>query len=499
MIFQITRIARIALATCVMTAIAACGGGSDSLAPDNGQNPPPGGGPVGGITRTGIAFATGPITTFGSVVVNGITYDTSSANFTIDGQPGTQADLSVGDVILIQGTIDDDNTNAVAQSVSFDDNVEGPVSSVDEATGTIIVLGQTVRVSAETSFDDGCPATLGELLNVAAVEVSGLVAADGSIAATRIECKTVAGELEVTGVISSLGIDTFMINALVVDYTSVPAVLEDFPSNSLSEGDPVEVKGNGLGNAGELIATRIEFKGNRIDADEGDHAEIEGFITRFASETDFDVSGFPVTTIPGTTVYEGGQAADLGLNIKVEVEGEFDSNGVLVATKVDIRRAKAVRITALVDSVSAESIVMLGITVGTDALTRFEDKSNQSVEPFGVADIATGDYVEIRGQEMPAGSGEVLAAIVEREDPDAESELQGFIEPGGVTRPTIRILGVTIETNAQTVFRDENDNVIADPDDFWSRIQDGSLVEAKGLETSARTIVAEEVEIEIEN
>lgn len=478
--------------------VIACGGGSDSTSL-GGQNPPPGGGPVGGITRTGIAFAAGPVTTFGSVVVNGITYDTSNASFNIDGEVGTQADLSVGDFVLIQGTIDDDNTNAVAQAVSFDDNVEGPVSSVDMATKSFVVLGQTVFVSADTSIDDSCPAALSDLVNVAAVEVSGLVAADGSIAATRIECKAIAGELEVTGIVSSLGTDTFMINALVVDYTSVPALLEDFPAAGISEGDLVEAKGNGLNNAGELVATRVELKGNLFDADEGDHAEIEGFITRFTSETDFDVSGFAVTTIPGTTVYEGGQASDLGMNIKVEVEGEFDANGVLVATKVDIRRAKAVRITALVDSVASNSIVMLGITINTDALTRFEDKSNQPMEPFGVGDIAAGNYVEVRGQEMPAGSGEVLAAILERDDPDTETELQGFIETNGVSRPTIRILGVTIETNPQTVYRDENDVVISNPDDFWNRIQDGSLIGAKGLETSAQTIVASEVEIEIEN
>ena len=148
----------------------------------------------------------------------------------VDGQPASQSDLAVGHMVVVKGTIDDDNSNAVAESVDFDDNVEGPVSSVDVAANSFVVLGQTVLIGDATSIDDSCPATLNDFLTVAAVEVSGQVMADGSILATRIECKTVAGEMEVTGVVSNLGADTFMINALVVDFTAIPAAIDDFPS-----------------------------------------------------------------------------------------------------------------------------------------------------------------------------------------------------------------------------------------------------------------------------
>ena len=457
---------------------------------------PADGDPFAGITRTGAAVAVGPVTAFGSVIVNGIRYDTSAAVFTVDGQPASQSDLAVGDMVVVKGTIDDDNSNAVADSVDFDDNVEGPVSSIDVAANSFVVLGQTVLIGDATSIDDSCPATLNDFLTVAAVKVSGQVMADGSILATRIECKSIAGEFEVTGVVSNLNADTFMINALVVDFAAVPATIDDFPSGVISEGDPVEVKGISLGGAGELLATRVEFKGARFADDEGDHAEIEGFITRFVSDTDFDVSGLPVTTIPGTTVFEGGVAADLGLNLKAEVEGEFDSAGGLVATKVEIKRAKSVRITAQVDSVAGNSLVILGITVNTDAGTRFEDKSSMSLEIFEIGDIGIGDYLEIRGQEIPAGSGEILATILERDDLDTEAIIQGFIDANGVNRPAITVLGVTIETDGATVFQDIDDSDFANPDDFWNAISDGSLIKAKGTETSSQTITADEVEIQ---
>ena len=334
-----------------------------------------------------------------------------------------------------------------------------------------------------------------------AVEVSGQVLADGTIDASRIECKNVLGEMEVNGVVSSLGTDTFMINDLVVDFTSFPAVLDNFPGGSLSENDPVEAKGNSLGVTGELIATRVEFKGNRFDDNEGDHAEIEGFITRFESETDFDVSGIPVMTVSGTTVFEGGEAGDLGPNLKVEVEGEFNDVGVLVATKVEIKRATTVRLTAQVDSVNGDSFVMLGITVNTTrGKTRFEDKTGLVGDSFNVGDINTDDYVEIRGQEVPPDSGEIFAMIVERDDLDTEAIIQGFIETNGVNRPLITVLGDTIETNGATVFKNNDDSVIPDPDDFWNAISAGSLIKAKGLEDTAqpRTLIAEEIEIQDE-
>ncbi len=473
---------------------AGCGGGGGGGGNDN--NPPP---PTGGITRTGVAVALGPITGFGSVIVNGNTYETNAATFTKDGQPATQADFAVGQMVLVQGTIDDDNTNAVATSVEFDDNVEGPVSSVDSVNSTLVVLGQTVLIMANTSIDDSCPALLDDFLAVAAVEVSGPVQADGSIEATRIECKNVAGELEVTGVVSGLntGAMTFMINALVVDYST--AMLQDFPGGAISEGDPIEAKdsdGGGLGGGGELIATSVEFKGNRFDNNEGDHVEVEGFITRFVSATDFDVSGIPVTTITGTTVFEGGAAGDLGLNLKVEVEGDFNSAGVLVATKLEIKQATAVRVTGRVDSVAGDTLQILGITITTDTVkTRFEDKL-ADIDPFRIGDVNTDDYLEVRGQEFPAG--EIFAFLLERDDPRAETELRGFVEVGGENRPDLTVLGVTIETNGATTFRDNNDVEFPTEDDFWAAVGDGSLIDIKGIETGPQTLLAEEVELEME-
>ena len=387
--------------------VSACGGGGSTDNPD----PPP---PSGGITRTGSSF--GPISTFGSVVVNGVRYDTTTAVITVDDSPGTQNDLRVGQVVLVRGTFNANLTTGTATAISFDDNVEGPVQSIDLAAGQLVVLGQTVTTGPATSFDDNIqPASLAGLVVGDIVEVSGLTRADGSIDATRIEKKPAGSEFEVHGIVSSLDPVNFRfsLNALVVDYSG--AALDDFPGGQIANGQFVEAKGTTLNGAGQLVATRVEFEGPTIAGNANDRLEIEGFITRFSGPQDFDVAGVPVTT-NGSTVFEGGTAADLGPGVKVEVEGSLNASGVLVASKVDIRRATAVRATALVDSVDRPNnrLVMLGITVAIDSLTRLEDKTDADVRPLTINDLNAGDYVEVRGDELPAGSGQIRAAILER-------------------------------------------------------------------------------------
>jgi hypothetical protein len=481
----------------LFTLLSGCGGGGGGGGGDSGDtiDPPVTPPPTGGIGRTGVAI--GPIATFGSIVVNGVRYDTSEASFLVNGEAGRQSDLRVGDVVVVEGTLDDDGVNGTADTVTFEEAVKGPVQEVDLGLGRLVVLGQTVFVTPDTSFDDSfSPPSLEGVSENQIVEVSGQFDANGDVVATRIEPKPAGTAFEVHGTVTAL--DTanarFNLSGLVVDYSA--ATLDNFESGQIREGDPVEAKATALGAAGELLATSVEFEARVPDVSEDDFAEIQGFIDRFADAGDFSVAGFDVATT-AQTVFEGGSAADLGLNVKVEVEGTFDSSSTLVASKVDIRRAKAVRITASLDSVDAasDSVAVLGITVAIDALTRLEDKSDARVEPLTVAALNAGDYVEVRGDEFPAGSGRILATIFERDDPDNEAILQGFVE--NIGNPTLSILGVSIETSGATVFRDENDVVISGAD-FFARLAEGDLVKAKGSEVTDTTIVAEEVEFELE-
>lgn len=493
------KLMRNGLLAAALLAIAACGGsGSDTTAA-----------PATGASSPQPAISVGPITNFGSIVVNGVRYDTDNATFLVSGQPGTQTDLSVGHIVRVKGSRDSESGTGTADEVWFDETVEGPVDDIDLASGTLVVLGQTVIVTADTSFDDDFnPESLEGVDFGDIVEVSGQFDADGNIVASRIEREDdTDNEFEVYGFVASLDTAamTFSINNLVVDYSS--ATLDDFPDGEPANGDFVEVKGTSFGPNGELIAIEVDRESPHPDFDDDDddiddddfEVEIEGYITRFDSASDFDVAGRPVTTTAATR-YEDGTVDDLDLNVKIEVEGRIDANGVLVAEEIEFEneRERDIRIGARVDSVDVgnDTVVLLGILVRVDVRTRMEDDDDEE-ERLTVADLRVGDYLEIRGTESPEGDGSIRASRLEREDDgDEETILQGFVE--NVSEPTLQILGVTIETNGNTEFEGLNDDDLS-ATDFFASVVVGDLIKAKGVESSDTTIVAEELEFEDDN
>lgn len=513
MIIQMRKLGAI-LIVAVLTA-AGCGGssgGGGSVSPP----PPP---PSGGIVRTGVAVGTGPITGFGSVIVNGATYDTTNALWVRDGDDSfSQADFKVGETVIVKGTIDD-NDNVVAETVELDEIVKGPATSA--AATTAIVMGQTVTSTAGTLVDDDCGGVsfddLSGLTGFFAVEVYGTVQLDGSIDATFIECKTelefAGDEFEVNGIATGVTATTFDVNGLQVNYSATP-LIQNFPNSQISENDPVEVKGapadfNPVQNT--LAASKVEYKGNRLDGVEGDHFEIEGFITVFRGIDDFDVrvglDTFTVVTDPDVTVFVGDENL-LDVNVKVEVDGELDVDGNLFATKVELKTSTNIRVTGLVDPILNGEIKILDIVINTDNRTRFEDKVDNDPN-YDASSVMEGHYVEARGQEIPAG--EITAFEFRRDNVDPDTELRGFTDPASVVtdsgaagyRESVVILGVTVDTRSVEVYRDENDAAIS-ADAFWSAVEAdatagrGTLVDIKGTETGDAALLAQEAELEME-
>jgi hypothetical protein len=433
-------------AIALMAVVVACGGGGYG---GSGKYSPPG-------ANTGPAsVSVGSITGFGSVHLNGKKFETTSTSIKVDGQAATQSDLHVGDVVEVKGHHDSTSGKDIADQIELHSNVQGPVSAVDPTTLRLVVLGQTVILSADTSFGDGItPAAIAGIAVGDILRVSGMANAAGDIQATRIERKPTGTPFRVIGTAASTDATakTLKINALTVDFSA--ATLADFPSTGPKDGDLVEADGGTLGAAGELQATRLELRsGKELKADAEGEAEVEGLVTRFASASDFDVAGRPVSTSSSTT-FEGGTVADLALNVRVEAEGAVDATGVVAATKVRIERSADTRIVAQVDAADASvgTVTMLGVTVSVTAMTRFEDHSAANLSTFSLADVHTGDWLEIRGSESPAGSNAVVAKRLERRNTQANVLLAGVVKTAAASALTI--LSVNVATTPATVFSD---------------------------------------------
>jgi hypothetical protein len=450
-----------------LTLLAACGGGESASQVE--------------------VVATGAITGFGSVYVNGVHFETDGAAITRDGASASQGDLRVGQIVHVHGNVDRRSGKAVANWIRQHNNLEGPISSVNATAQTFVVLGHTVVVNAETSFDN----SLGDFTALVVglqVEVNGMPDATGNIIATRVE-KRRGGEtqLEIVGKVSAL--DTvakrFNLDQLVVDYSG--ATLKDFEGAVLANDQFVEVKGASLNGAGALVASVVELH----DFEHGiaGERELEGLITRFVSATDFDVAGRKVTTT-ASTVFEGGVAADLALNVKVEAEGTIDANGVLVATKIQFKRSNGAGIAGLVTSATADAtgnggtLVVMGVTITVDAKTRIEDKSDTRIEMFGVKDLRAGDYVQVRGLET--GALKLTASRLERRRVRTDVWVRGTVRD--LLAPNFTVLGVAVTTSTSTVFEDVTST------QFFANAA-GRVVKVKGTLVGT-TIAAGEVEFE---
>jgi hypothetical protein len=483
-----------ALAALTLLTMVACGGGSGGN--EGTPNPPPGGGatplpdPILGINGGGRWNALGPLSTFGSIVVVGVRYEVDDAEFLVNGQPATQADLAQGQVVFVVGNVDGGGLTGQAERVVYEHNLRGSITAIDLNSRTFAALGQNVQVGVDTIFGASIPVGGIEALAVGdAILVSGFVDSLGRVVATRIDRDPAPGTAELRGV--ATGVDAaasrLSINGLVVDYGS--ATLAGFASGAPANGDTVFVSGPSPAAGQPLVASLVSWRAGGVDAEAEDNVFIEGLVTEFRSAADFDVAGQAVLTTD-STVFVGSSLARLGRDALVSVEGSLDQQRRLVAVRVEVAPRADTEIEARIDAVdlAAGTIRMLGIDVHTTARTRYEDDDDD--RPITLADLRPGDRVDIAGYSL---DGRFIAVRIERDDDDDSDndvEIEGPI--GSVAAPEFRIAGIRILTNASTEFELDDETISAE--EFFA-IALGRMAELGGS-WNGEVVVAEEVELD---
>lgn len=305
------------LALACLVALAACSGGGGTI-----------GGGIGGTSSV-----RGTITGFGSVIVGGIEFDTDGATVIVDGGPATVADLKLGMVASVRGTVLPGGTRGVAERVVSDALVQGPIQSIDVAAGALTILEQRILTDASTVFD---PVARDRLAAGEIVRVSGFPDAQGRVRATRVERRPPDDEIEVKGTIRALdrAARRFRLESLIVDFAD--ALIEGAP-DGLQDGLFVEVEGDGPPVGGVLTALGVDVIDPALMADPGDGVKVEGFVTAIVSDDEIVVSGQRVR-IDADTRFENGRRDDLVLDAEVDVTGEAESDGALRATEVELVR-----------------------------------------------------------------------------------------------------------------------------------------------------------------
>jgi len=100
----------------IASLLAACGGSGSSDSPNLGTGTTPAPTPPVSTTVT----TTGVITGFGSIIVNGVHYQTNGSAISTDDSPAAiEGDLAVGMMVTIDGTLDDDGKSGNASRYSL--------------------------------------------------------------------------------------------------------------------------------------------------------------------------------------------------------------------------------------------------------------------------------------------------------------------------------------------------------------------------------------------
>ena len=357
--------------------LAACGGGDSPATPT---------GPTSTLTAV---YAAGPITGFGSVIVNGVRFDDSAATISDDDdRTVAESGLRLGMQVECEGGPGSDGAHGVAHAIQVHSALIGPVSAVDTTAGTLTVLGQTVTVDAQTAFDMALTNGLASVTVGAVVQVHGQFdAASQSVLATRVELDAAATHYKIRGTITALDTTakTLSIGATAVDFSTTAAVPTD-----LAVGKLVAIRLATTPVNGVWTATAIR-DGQRLIHDH-DEAHLRGVISAFTSVTQFSVDGNPVDASGAS--FPNGQAG-IVLGATVEVEGQLVA-GVVVAKAVEVDDEHAhggsrIELHGTIGALdtTAQTFVVRGVTVRYDGTVEFHGGS--------AADLADGLFVEVHG------------------------------------------------------------------------------------------------------
>jgi hypothetical protein len=438
----------------------------------------------GGTGGTGISTG---VMTKGSVNVNGVRFEDSLAQITIDDTPKLPADLQDGMVVKVRGTFNDDGLTGNAEKIEAENEVQGKIASKGPEADAFTVLGVKIFVDGGTVYSNVPGSSIAGLSVDDPVEVHGLRDSANSLRATRVELLAGARALEpdeLKGTLSGLNPtdNTFLLGTQLVNYTG--ATIR--PPGALANGILVEV--HGFLSGGTFVATIVDLEDledDDFDPAEGEEVEVEGFVSGFSAHPGmFFVSGAMVQTTASTR-FEGGISDDLANDARVEAEGHM-SGALLIVEKIQFK--ESVRIESNATGSTANSVTLLGKTV---LLTSKTDTSGLTGGLTGGLKVR--GFLNLDGVTITAARIDSLSNPV---DPDRQI-LQGPVASFNATARTLVIVGINVNASSVSAndVKNANDQVITIDQFFALLTANRSIVKARGT-FAAGTITANQIEIE---
>jgi hypothetical protein len=380
------------LAPAAAAVLVACGGGGGGT------------GTTSGGEGASSVVANGTLTGFGSIFVNGIEYDISTANITDDlGNTQPASALKMGMQVELTGS-DPTTVGGMGSggTVVFSSNIEGPVDSTDPSTNTITMLGQAVGVNGDTVWDSSLAGGLGGLTAGELLKVYTLYdTANNRYIASRIEPDSGITQYKLRGMVSNLNATamTYTVGSTTIDYSGVAA-----PPAGLANGLVATAELQTTMGANGWVATGLQLHNNGMP---GNHVNVHvrGMVSNESSPTTFTLEGWPVDAT--TAKFPDGQGAIVN-GALVQVDG-IVTNGAVIATNVSLQvpggnNGEDYQVHGPIDGVNTahQTFVLRGVVVSYSG-------SNVVFTGGTAANLAIGTKVMVQG--TLAADGNTVQAV----------------------------------------------------------------------------------------
>lgn len=337
-----------------------------------------------GTGGTGMT-ASGSISGFGSVVINGIRFDDTLAAIRVDGLSAQATDLRLGMVALAQGVRSATATTplptAVANRIEVWKTAQGTVSNVSNMGASVqfSVAGLTVQTDVGTAFEGLASAsgvTQGQTLAVWALQENTEAT---RWRATRVA--VVAPSLTVTSGLFVPKGSTGTVNGWLLKTDGDATLLA-----GLQNGQLVRVEGMSNASGTELKVLSVTRSGLTTYTQQD--MELEGVATTPLVNNRFMLSG--VTVDVGAL--GAGTVPSIAVGARLEVKGSLQ-NGVLTATEIELEddnALKEVEIEARIERYTSLSDFVL-------RSQRCDASQVQLIENGTVNDLKVGVKIKVKG------------------------------------------------------------------------------------------------------
>lgn len=448
--------------------LAGCGGGGADVA----------GGGIGGTGYT--TSSVGTVEGFGSVIVNGVRYDTGAAEVFVEnrsvgsGNTVVLQNLSAGMVVRVEGSVAGDGSASAAR-VYFSRNLKGAVESVvdlDSFSKQAVILGQTIILDDRTVYNNTTAAslTVGMVL-----EVSGHDDESGRIAATYVnrlaDTLPPGEEVDIRGLVENRTqqAQTFDIGLLTIDYSA--ADVSALPGGAPENGQMIRARGT-LAAANRLLASRLEPE-EEFGSGVVDFVYLEGIITGRQGPGEFGIGRYTVRTDQGT-VYRNLKPQDVNPGTRVVVKGTLTGRSILAQ---EVSLSERIRMES---DVSGVNVVQGSLTLsGLEAASVFATATTRFVGTARALDeIVSGNHARVLGRKT--ASGAILAStVVVTPSPSDAVALAGPVD--SISVPFVVVLGIAVDTSPipPNGFKGEAGPVT--PAEFFGAIGPGGIVNAEGV------------------